>query len=178
INGVIGAASASGSNPVSNSGVGVGSAGASGMASGGVYSGSNTAIGTGSPSNRRIVMMGGNNSSACGLSSGIMVSSGGGGVSGGGLSPCSSSTHILTQQLQQNQQLHQLQQQQLQQTTPGSDSLVRRSRSQGGKKLQKCLSTASYGEELSISRPQFAPMPHSLLMTRQYCSFGSTTSEH
>lgn len=148
------------------------------MSSGGVYSGSNTAIGTGSPSNRRIVMMGGNSSaSACGLSSGIMVSSGGGGVVGGGgsLSPCGSSTQILTQQLQQNQQLHQLQ---LQQTTPGSDSLVRRSRSQGGKKLQKCLSTASYGEELSISRPQFAPMPHSLLMTRQYCSFGSTTSDH
>lgn len=53
---------------------------------------------------------------------------------------------------------------------------MRKSRSQGGKKLQKCLSTASYGEELSISRPQMTPVSHNLLMTRQYCSFGSTTS--
>lgn len=54
---------------------------------------------------------------------------------------------------------------------------LRKSRSQGGKKLQKCLSTASYGEELSNSRPQMAPLSHNLLMTRQYCSFGSTTSQ-
>ncbi|XP_055371129.1 syntaxin-binding protein 5 isoform X3 [Condylostylus longicornis] len=47
----------------------------------------------------------------------------------------------------------------------------RRSRSQGGKKLQKCLSTASYGEEMSISRPQMVPLNQNLLMTRQYCSF-------
>lgn len=58
-------------------------------------------------------------------------------------------------------------------TVPDS---MRKSRSQGGKKLQKCLSTASYGEELSISRPQMTPVSHNLLMTRQYCSFGSTTS--
>ena len=60
-----------------------------------------------------------------------------------------------------------------QSTIPDS---MRKSRSQGGKKLQKCLSTASYGEELSISRPQMIPLSHNLLMTRQYCSFGSTTS--
>lgn len=58
---------------------------------------------------------------------------------------------------------------------PGQDQM-RKSRSQGGKKLQKCLSTASYGEELSISRPQMmTPLSHNLLMTRQYASFGSTT---
>lgn len=51
---------------------------------------------------------------------------------------------------------------------------VRKSRSQGGKKLQKCLSTASYGEESSLSRPQMTPLSHhNLLMTRQYCSFGT-----
>lgn len=61
--------------------------------------------------------------------------------------------------------------------TQGPDSI--RSRSQGGKKLQKCLSTASYGEESSFSRLQMTatpPLSHNLLMTRQYCSFGSTTS--
>jgi hypothetical protein len=60
--------------------------------------------------------------------------------------------------------------------TQGPDYI--RSRSQGGKKLQKCLSTASYGEESSFSRIQMAtpPLSHNLLMTRQYCSFGSTTS--
>lgn len=57
-----------------------------------------------------------------------------------------------------------------------STDIVRKSRSQGGKKLQKCLSTASYGEESSFSRPQMTPLSHNLLMTRQYCSFGSTTS--
>lgn len=57
----------------------------------------------------------------------------------------------------------------------GPDSL-RKSRSQGGKKLQKCLSTASYGEESSLTRPQMTPLSHNLLVTRQYCSFGSTTS--
>lgn len=60
-------------------------------------------------------------------------------------------------------------------TNQGTDT-VRKSRSQGGKKLQKCLSTASYGEESSFSRPQMTPLSHNLLMTRQYCSFGSTTS--
>lgn len=56
------------------------------------------------------------------------------------------------------------------------DSMLRKSRSQGGKKLQKCLSTASYGEESSLTRPQMTPLSHNLLVTRQYCSFGSTTS--
>lgn len=57
-----------------------------------------------------------------------------------------------------------------------SDSM-RKSRSQGGKKLQKCLSTASYGEELSVCRTQLmTPVSYNLLMTRQYGSFGSTTS--
>lgn len=58
----------------------------------------------------------------------------------------------------------------------GGDSMLRKSRSQGGKKLQKCLSTASYGEESSLTRPQMTPLSHNLLVTRQYCSFGSTTS--
>lgn len=66
---------------------------------------------------------------------------------------------------------------QLQSAMSVTDSM-RKSRSQGGKKLQKCLSTASYGEELSVSRPQMAPMSYNLLMTRQYCSFGSTTSTY
>lgn len=56
------------------------------------------------------------------------------------------------------------------------DAMLRKSRSQGGKKLQKCLSTASYGEESSFTRPQMTPPSHNLLVTRQYCSFGSTTS--
>ena len=62
-------------------------------------------------------------------------------------------------------------------TMSSSSDSMRKSRSQGGKKLQKCLSTASYGEDMSISRPQMTPLSHSLLMTRQYCSFGSTTSQ-
>lgn len=64
-------------------------------------------------------------------------------------------------------------------TNQGADSM-RKSRSQGGKILQKCLSTASYGEEMSLSvsfRSLTATSPcHNLLVTRQYCSFGSTTS--
>lgn len=56
----------------------------------------------------------------------------------------------------------------------GGGDGVRKSRSQGGKKLQKCLSTASYGEESSLSRPPMTPLSHNLLMTRQYCSFGSS----
>ena len=52
---------------------------------------------------------------------------------------------------------------------------VRKSRSQGGKKLQKCFSTASYGEESSL-RLQMTPVSQNNQMTRQYCSFGSTTS--
>lgn len=64
-------------------------------------------------------------------------------------------------------------------TSQGPDCM-RKSRSQGGKILQKCLSTASYGEEMSLSvscRSLKATSPcRNLLMTRQYCSFGSTTS--
>ena len=57
-----------------------------------------------------------------------------------------------------------------------------RSRSQGGKILQKCLSTASYGEEMSLSM-SFRSLssttgPSSLLKSRQYSSFGSTTSHY
>ncbi|XP_055843140.1 syntaxin-binding protein 5 isoform X5 [Episyrphus balteatus] len=215
--------------------------------SGGVYSGSNTAIGTGgSSNNRRMVMTGcgtgvgvGSISGSSGGNIGGNIMASGGNVSSGaciggnasgigpstsliglqntpnlpasispGLAACgvggsgsgssggsnqniniqcnfgstsAASTHqsqfLLTQQ--QQQQIHQQQQQQLQQQQPHQLSqqqtlapdFVRRSRSQGGKKLQKCLSTASYGEELSISRPQMATMPHNLLMTRQYCSF-------
>lgn len=65
------------------------------------------------------------------------------------------------------------------QTSQGPDCM-RKSRSQGGKILQKCLSTASYGEEMSLSvsfRSLTATSPcHNLLVTRKYCSFGSTTS--
>lgn len=64
-------------------------------------------------------------------------------------------------------------------TSQGPDCM-RKSRSQGGKILQKCLSTASYGEEMSLSvscRSLKATSPcRNLLVTRQYCSFGSTTS--
>ncbi|XP_055843141.1 syntaxin-binding protein 5 isoform X6 [Episyrphus balteatus] len=220
--------------------------------SGGVYSGSNTAIGTGgSSNNRRMVMTGcgtgvgvGSISGSSGGNIGGNIMASGGNVSSGaciggnasgigpstsliglqntpnlpasispGLAACgvggsgsgssggsnqniniqcnfgstsAASTHqsqfLLTQQ--QQQQIHQQQQQQLQQQQPHQLSqqqtlapdFVRRSRSQGGKKLQKCLSTASYGEELSISRPQMATMPHNLLMTRQYCSFDKLDS--
>jgi len=57
-----------------------------------------------------------------------------------------------------------------------------RSRSQGGKILQKCLSTASYGEEMSLSMSYRSLTsttgPSSLLKSRQYASFGSTTSHY
>jgi len=57
-----------------------------------------------------------------------------------------------------------------------------RSRSQGGKILQKCLSTASYGEEMSLSMSYRSLTsntgPSSLLKSRQYLSFGSTTSHY
>ncbi|KAG5682792.1 hypothetical protein PVAND_012121 [Polypedilum vanderplanki] len=56
-----------------------------------------------------------------------------------------------------------------------------RSRSQGGKILQKCLSTASYGEEMSLSmsfRSLSNTGPSSLLRSRQYSSFGSTMSHY
>ena len=53
-------------------------------------------------------------------------------------------------------------------------------RSQGGKKLKKCLSTASYGEEMSFSMSfrslSSTTTPSSLLRSRQFKSFGSTTS--
>ena len=65
-------------------------------------------------------------------------------------------------------------------TNQGPDCM-RKSRSQGGKILQKCFSTASYGEEMSLSVSYrslvTATSPsHNLLVTRKYCSFGSTTS--
>lgn len=53
---------------------------------------------------------------------------------------------------------------------PGAGARVRRSRSQGTRKLHKCLSTAS---DVYAAPP--APQ-HSLLTTRQYCSFGSTVT--
>lgn len=53
---------------------------------------------------------------------------------------------------------------------PGGPRAVRRSRSQGTRKLHKCLSTAS---DVYAAPP--APQ-HSLLTTRQYCSFGSTVT--
>jgi hypothetical protein len=56
-------------------------------------------------------------------------------------------------------------------------------RSQGGKKLKKCFSTASYGEEMSLSMSfrSLSPAtaaPTSLLRSRQFSSFGSTTSHY
>lgn len=54
---------------------------------------------------------------------------------------------------------------------------VRRSRSQGTRKLHKCLSTASYSEEAPSTRLQPSiSAQHTLLVTRQYCSFGSTVT--
>lgn len=54
---------------------------------------------------------------------------------------------------------------------------VRRSRSQGTRKLHKCLSTASYSEEAPSTRLQTSlSAQHTLLVTRQYCSFGSTVT--
>lgn len=72
--------------------------------------------------------------------------------------------------------------------------VVRRSRSQGTRKLHKCLSTASYSEDSQAaanaaslisttgsistsSSPVLHPQArhHQLLVTRQYCSFGSTS---
>lgn len=56
-------------------------------------------------------------------------------------------------------------------------------RSQGGKRLKKCLSTASYGEELMSLSMSFRSLsstagPTSLLKSRQFSSFGSTTSQY
>lgn len=68
----------------------------------------------------------------------------------------------------------------------GSRGVVRRSRSQGTRKLHKCLSTASYTEDSQAttttistsSSPVLHPQArhHTLLVTRQYCSFGSTVT--
>lgn len=65
----------------------------------------------------------------------------------------------------------------------------RRSRSQGTRKLHKCLSTASYSEEAAASSSYLAasstaaaatitsaPQRQQLMAARQYCSFGSTKS--
>jgi hypothetical protein len=66
-------------------------------------------------------------------------------------------------------------------TMQGPDSM-KKSRSQGGKILQKCLSTASYGEEMSLSISfrslSSSGAPSGLLKSRQYASFGSTTSHY
>lgn len=50
----------------------------------------------------------------------------------------------------------------------------RRSRSQGTRKLHKCLSTASYSEDGHSSLQNQANQRQQLLVARQYCSFGST----
>lgn len=50
----------------------------------------------------------------------------------------------------------------------------RRSRSQGTRKLHKCLSTASYSEDGHSSLQSQASNQRQLLVARQYCSFGST----
>lgn len=55
----------------------------------------------------------------------------------------------------------------------------RRSRSQGTRKLHKCLSTASYSEDCGSHVPCLtAPtvQRQQLLVARQYCSFGSTVT--
>lgn len=50
----------------------------------------------------------------------------------------------------------------------------RRSRSQGTRRLHKCLSTASYTEDALL--PNNNGQRQQLLTARQYCSFGSTQS--
>lgn len=55
----------------------------------------------------------------------------------------------------------------------------RRSRSQGTRKLHKCLSTASYSEDCGSHSPgpgAFTGQRQQLLVARQYCSFGSTVT--
>lgn len=58
----------------------------------------------------------------------------------------------------------------------------RRSRSQGTRKLHKCLSTASYSEDCgshvpcTTSAPTATQRQQQLLVARQYCSFGSTVT--
>ncbi|KAF7286690.1 hypothetical protein GWI33_004318 [Rhynchophorus ferrugineus] len=64
----------------------------------------------------------------------------------------------------------------------------RRSRSQGTRKLHKCLSTASYSEDQSyyagaatappfcVTQPLDRHAKQQLMVARQYCSFGSTLS--
>lgn len=62
---------------------------------------------------------------------------------------------------------------------------VRRSKSQGthSRKLQKCLSTVSYTDDGLLPPPSASRITHfaagdraNLLVTRQYCSFGSTVT--
>lgn len=60
----------------------------------------------------------------------------------------------------------------------------RRSRSQGTRKLHKCLSTASYSEDCGSHIPctatpsaSTAQRQQQLLVARQYCSFGSTVTK-
>lgn len=58
----------------------------------------------------------------------------------------------------------------------------RRSRSQGTRKLHKCLSTASYSEDCGGGHSLGPVAPtgqrqQQLLVARQYCSFGSTVTK-
>ncbi|GAB0094074.1 syntaxin-binding protein 5 [Sergentomyia squamirostris] len=101
---------------------------------------------------RTSVMSGGGSASGSGVMSGSIVGSSGGTGSPSGRRGVSSIPPCV-----------------------GGPEAVRKSRSQGGKKLQKCLSTASYGEESSMNRPQLTPLSHNLLMTRQFCSFEPST---
>lgn len=55
---------------------------------------------------------------------------------------------------------------------------VRRSKSQGtSRKLQKCLSTVSYSDDGLLPPPRLSHQDRTnLLVSRQYCSFGSTVT--
>lgn len=55
---------------------------------------------------------------------------------------------------------------------------VRRSKSQGtSRKLQKCLSTVSYSDDGLLPPPRISHQDRAnLLVSRQYCSFGSTVT--
>lgn len=70
--------------------------------------------------------------------------------------------------------------------TRGPANQPRRSRSQGTRKLHKCLSTASYTEDShgysQTATPNTAVavtanQQRQLLVARQYCSFGSTVTD-
>lgn len=72
-------------------------------------------------------------------------------------------------------------------TAGGGGGQPRRSRSQGTRKLHKCLSTASYTEEMLTPACGALLLPpggqtnnhrQQLLTARQYCSFGSTRTDY